>query len=236
MEKLCKAFEQLNIKVSGETIEKFQKHMELVLAWNEKVNLTAITDKNGFIEKHFIDSVLCAGFCEFQNADMIIDVGTGAGFPGIPLAMVFPEKNFLLIDSLAKKIKILAEIAETLELSNVKLLHTRAEDLARKAEYREKYDICVSRAVANMAVLSEYCLPFIKVGGSLIAYRGPDAEKELAEAKGALEILGGGFAETRKVDIDGFDLDHNMIVIEKKNGTPAKFPRKAGTPLKNPLK
>jgi 16S rRNA (guanine527-N7)-methyltransferase len=235
MKQLYNAFEQLNIPVSRETVLKFEKYMKMVLEWNEKVNLTAITEESDFIEKHFIDSILCANFDELKNANTVIDVGTGAGFPGVPLALVFPVKHFLLIDSVGKKIKIVSEIVETLGISNVKLLHSRAEDLAHKEEYREKFDICVSRAVANLAVLTEYCLPFVNIGGTFISYKGPDAFKELKEAESAIKILGGQTGSIKKVGFEGFDFDHNMIIIKKKRKTPAKYPRKAGIPTKEPI-
>jgi len=236
MNQLENAFEQLNISADSETILKFEKYMKLVLAWNEKVNLTAITDESEFIKKHFIDSVLCAGFDEMKNAKTMIDVGTGAGFPGVPLALIFPDKRFLLIDSLGKRIKILDEILESLGIANVETLHTRAEDLAHNEAYREKFDICVSRAVANLATLSEYCLPFVNIGGTFISYKGPDAGEELQEAKSAIKILGGETESIRNVNVEGFDLSHNMVVIKKKQKTPLKYPRKAGTPTKEPLK
>ena len=161
--------------------------------------------------------------------------GKGAGFPGAPLALIFPDKQFLLIDSLKKRIKILGEIIEALEMPNVALLHTRAEDLAHKEEYREKFDICVSRAVANLAVLSEYCLPFVKPGGAFISYKGPGAQEELRKAGIAIKLLGGEAKGIRQVNLEGFDLCHNMIIIKKRRKTPAKYPRKAGAPAKGPL-
>jgi len=215
MKQLENAFEQLNITTRAETVSKFERYMKLVLAWNEKVNLTAIKDENDFIKKHFIDSILCAGFSELINAETVIDVGTGAGFPGVPLALIFPQKQFLLIDSTGKKIKILGEITAALEIPNVTLIHARAEELSRKEEYREKFDLCVSRAVANLAVLSEYCLPFVSAGGSFISYKGPDTDKEVKEAKRKIKALGGDIADIRKVELLGFDLDHSFIIVKK---------------------
>ena len=224
MKQLYKAFEQLNIDAGQETILKFREFMGLVLEWNKKVNLTAITDENNFINKHFVDSVLCAGFDEVQAARTIIDVGTGAGFPGVPLALVFPDKEFLLIDSTGKKVKILSEIIRELALSNITTLHARAEELARTEQYREKFDLCVSRAVADLAALSEYCLPFVKPGGYFISYKGPDAEKEFESAAKAIKILGGEACGIRKASLEGFDLDHNMVVISKIIKTPEIYP------------
>ena len=235
MEQLRKAFEQLNISVNEETVSKFKKYMGLVLAWNEKINLTAITGETDFIKKHFIDSLLCANFDEVKNADTLIDVGTGAGFPGVPLALVFPHKQFLLIDSIGKKVKILGEIAEALELSNVNLLQSRAEDLARKEEFRENFDVCLARAVAGLATLSEYCLPFVKIGGSFISYKGPGADEEAKGAEKAIETLGGKFVGIRRPQLEGFDFDHSLIVIKKTQKTHGKYPRSAGIPTKAPL-
>lgn len=235
MIQLINALKQLHIEVENETISKFERHMKLVLEWNEKVNLTAITDADDFIKKHFVDSVLCANFDEITKADTIIDVGTGAGFPGVPLAVLFPQKQFVLMDSLGKRIKILDEIVNELGLLNISTVHARAEDLARKKEYREKFDVCVSRAVANLAVLSEYCLPFVNIGGAFISYKGPDAYEELKQAEKAIEILGGEAGSIKKMEIDDFDLNHNIIIINKKRRTPDKYPRKAGIPAKEAI-
>jgi len=215
MDQLSKAFERLGIETSGETISKFKKYMDMVLSWNEKVNLTAITEESDFIKKHFIDSVLCACFDELKNAGKIIDVGTGAGLPGVPLALVFPEKQFILIDSTAKKIKILNEIVKTLGLPNITAIHARAEELARMEEHGEKYDLCVSRAVANLSALSGYCLPFVKPGGSFIAYKGPGPDVEVKAAEKAIRALGGELCGVKKVYLEGHDLDHSFIVIKK---------------------
>ena len=222
MKQLGKAFEQLQITTTDKTVNKFQKYMELVLEWNEKVNLTAITDEDEFIKKHFVDSILCADFDELKNANTIIDVGTGAGFPGVPLALIFPDKQFLLIDSLNKRMKILDEMIKELGVSNVNVLHTRAEDLAHKKEYREKFDVCVSRAVANLAVLSEYCLPFVNIDGFFISYKGPNVEDEIDGAQRAIKLLGGMVADIRNNPINNLDLDHTMIIIQKKKATPDK--------------
>lgn len=195
MERLKNALAIFNLDNSQETIDKFEKYMDLILEWNEKVNMTAITDRDEFIVKHFIDSLCCAGDERYKKAGSVIDVGTGAGFPGLPLAIVSPDKEFLLMDSLNKRIKIINEIIDTLGINNVKAVHGRAEEMARKKEYREQFDACVSRAVSKMSVLSEYCLPFIKKEGWLIAYKGPDADREAEEAKRALFLLGGKIAE-----------------------------------------
>ena len=211
------------------------RYMEGILSWNEKVNLTNITDPEEFRVKHTLDSIMCLDFPEYMEAKTVIDVGTGGGFPGVPLAVCSPDKDFLLLDSLNKRLKIIGELTEELGINNVKLLHSRAEDAARNKVYRERFDICVSRAVSNLATLSEYCLPFIKVGGWLLAYKGPDCEKELEEAREALKILGGDPIEIRDTEMKEYGLLHRILVIRKTRPTPKKYPRKAGTPLKEPL-
>ena len=171
-----------------------------------------------------------------EEADRIIDVGTGAGFPGIPLALVFPDKQFVLMDSLNKRLKIIDELTGELGIANVRTLHGRAEDLARMKEHREQYDLCVSRAVANLAILSEYTLPFLKVGGTLLAYKGPEALQEIQSSGNAVRTLGGILSEERRVTIPGLESSHVILIINKIKHTPESYPRKAGTPAKEPLK
>ena len=233
---LKKSFEAMNIENSQELIEKFRIYMEGVLEWNEKVNLTTITDPDEFVIKHFIDSIICTNYPEYINAAKIIDIETGAGFPGVPLAITSPDKNFVLVDSLNKRLKIIDELCQRADIKNVVTLHARAEELAKNKAHRERYDLCVSRAVANMSVLAEYCLPFIKVGGFLMAYKGPDAENEVIEAEHALSLLGGRAVEIRNGNLKEFGIEHKVVVIKKVKNTPSKFPRKAGTPAKEPLK
>lgn len=223
------------MKLTEEQNLKLEKYMEGILSWNEKVNLTNITDPAEFRIKHNADSLMCVDFPEFQSAKNVIDVGTGGGFPGIPLAVYAPDKNFTLLDSLNKRLKIIDELAGSLDISNITLVHGRAEDIARTKEHREKYDLCVSRAVSNLATLSEYCLPFIKVGGYLLAYKGPGAEQEAEDAAKALKILGGRLVGIRETTMEEYGLDHRILVIEKVRNTPKTYPRKAGTPLKDPL-
>lgn len=236
MNPLKKALESMNLECSDDMLEKFNSYMLGVLDWNEKVNLTTITDPQEFVVKHFIDSIICTDYPEYEDADKIIDVGTGAGFPGVPLAIVSPEKEFILMDSLNKRLKIIDELCREAGIANVTTIHARAEELAKNKAYREQHDLCVSRAVANMAVLAEYCLPFIKVGGFLMAYKGPDAETEVTEAAHALSLLGGRVEEIRNGNLKDFGIDHKVVVIKKVKNTPSKFPRKAGTPAKEPLK
>lgn len=233
MEQLKQAFGELNIPHTENTFKQYQSYMEGILQWNEKINLTAITDKSEFVTKHFVDSILCYNFPEYQEAKTVIDIGTGGGFPGVPLAIASPEKKFILADSLQKRLKVIDELTAEAGILNTVTVHGRAEELAKKKEYRQSFDLCVSRAVANMAVLAEYCLPYIRVGGYLLAYKGPDAESELQAAKKAVKILGGEFVRIQSAPLDGYD--HNIVVIKKIKDTPAKYPRKAGTPAKTPI-
>ena len=227
------ALKELGIPYDEDMISKFRIYMEGILEWNEKINLTAITEHDDFIRKHLVDSVLCYNFEEYRNADRVIDVGTGGGFPGIPLAIVSPDKEFLLADSLHKRLKVIDTLSLDADIRNKETVHGRAEELGHKKEFRENFDVCVSRAVASLPVLAEYCLPFIKKNGYLLAYKGPDAEKEVKDAGKALEILGGKVARIEAVTLDGYE--HNIAVIKKVKNTPAKYPRKAGTPGKKPL-
>lgn len=235
MIKLKEAISDLGFPCSEKQIKQFKEYMSGILEWNEKVNLTRIMDRDEFIVKHFIDSLVCCAYDEYADARKIIDVGTGAGFPGIPLAILSPEKDFVLMDSLNKRLKIIDELCENAGISNVTTVHARAEELARNKQHREKYDLCVSRAVANMAVLAEYCLPFIKVGGFLMAYKGPEAAEEAAAAERAVKTLGGEILEIRDAKLSAYDISHKIIEIKKVKNTASKFPRKAGTPSKEPL-
>ena len=234
MKHLLEAVKSLGMELSEEQIRQFEAYRAGVLEWNEKVNLTAITDPEEFEMKHFADSVMSAGNDIVKNAKKIIDVGTGGGFPGIPLAILFPDKQFTLMDSLGKRIKIIDQLAKEIGIKNVELVHARAEDLAKKKEYREQYDVCVSRAVANLATLSEYCIPFIKIGGYFAPYKTAAAEEEIAEGKKALFILGGHLESVS--EFSDAELDHTILWIKKVKMTPVKYPRKAGTPSKEPLK
>ena len=235
MIKLKEAISDLGLSCSEKQMRQFEEYMSGILKWNEKVNLTRITDRDESTIKHSIDSLVCCNYAEYTNAKMIIDVGTGAGFPGIPLAILSPEKDFVLMDSLNKRLKIIDELCEKVGISNVTTVHARAEELARNKQHREKYDLCVSRAVANMAVLAEYCLPFIKVGGFLLAYKGPEAADEAGTAAHALKILGGEILDIRDAKLSAYEISHKIIVIKKVKCTASKFPRKAGTPSKEPL-
>ena len=216
--------------------EKQKKYMDGVLRLNEFINLTAITDPDECYIKHTLDSLVCLDYPEFKGAKTVIDVGTGAGFPGMPLAIECPDKKFVLMDSLLKRLKVIDELAAETGVSNIETVHGRAEELGKNKAHREKYDVCISRAVSNLATLSEYCLPFIKVGGYLLAYKGPDAENEIRDAKKAISVLGGKVTEVREAKLEEYGISHNVVIIEKVKSTPAKYPRKAGTPLKEPIR
>lgn len=242
MDEIKNVFEKLKLPYDDMKDRQYRGYMDGILEWNQHVNLTAITDRDEFVEKHYIDSLLCAGSLEFQGADTIIDVGTGGGFPGIPLAIAFPEKQFTLMDSLNKRIRIIRQLCSELGIENVTAVHGRAEELGRNKKMREAFDICVSRAVANMSTLSEYCLPFVKVGGCFIAYKGPDCEKELLDAANAVEKLGGAivrresFASLGMNENSESELQHQLIFVSKIKPTMSNFPRKPGTPSKEPIK
>lgn len=231
METLKELILKLNKDNCEEKLNTLECYMERILEWNKSVNLTAVKDREEFIQKHFIDSLLCAGSLEFTEASSICDVGTGGGFPGVPLAVVFPEKDFVLMDSLDKRVRIVRQRCEELGIDNVEVVHGRAEDLARKEEYRDSFDLCVSRAVANMRVLCEYCMPFVKPEGSFIAYKGPGCEEEVRSASKAISILGGKPARIETLE----HLGHCLVYVTKITATPKAYPRKAGTPAKKPL-
>lgn len=233
VESICS---RLHINYDDGKSRKFEGYMESVLEKNKHINLTAITDRDEFIRKHYVDSLLCASSAEFRNANSVIDVGTGGGFPGIPLAIAFPEKEFVLIDSLNKRIRIINELCENYGIDNVTALHGRAEELGRNSNFRESFDICVSRAVANMSTLSEYCLPFVKIGGTFIAYKGPECSEELNNASNAIRMLGGEVMRIENPQFDELPFEHTLIYINKAESTRSKYPRKAGTPSKEPIK
>ena len=233
VESICS---RLHINYDDGKSRKFEGYMESVFEKNKHINLTAITDRDEFIRKHYVDSLLCASSAEFRNANSVIDVGTGGGFPGIPLAIAFPEKEFVLIDSLNKRIRIINELCENYGIDNVTALHGRAEELGRNSNFRESFDICVSRAVANMSTLSEYCLPFVKIGGTFIAYKGPECSEELNNASNAIRMLGGEVMRIENPQFDELQFEHTLIYINKAESTRSKYPRKAGTPSKEPIK
>lgn len=229
--------EKLNgtsIELSDNQIEKFYKYMLLIQEWNEKINLTAILEPEEMIVKHFIDSLSIAN--EINSGAKVIDVGTGAGFPGIPLKIYDESINITLMDALNKRMIFLNEVASQLDLKDeIEILHGRAEEIAQKPKYRENYDYAVSRAVAPLNILLEYLSPFVKIGGKVIAMKGSNAEEELDEAKNAIEVLQCNVIENEKFNLPDNQGERNIIILSKTNKTPKAYPRKAGTPKKSPL-
>ena len=234
MELLKTSAEKMGIELSQNQLEKFDLYKKLLLEWNEKMNLTAITDDEGIAIKHFADSISVLPLIENKNASLI-DVGTGAGFPGIPLKIANDGFKVTLLDSLNKRITFLEEVKKELGITNLECIHSRAEDGGRNADLREKFYYCVSRAVARLSVLSEYCMPFVAVGGYFISLKGPDAAEELTEAQKAISVLGGKVEKVVEITIPESDLKHCAVVIKKIKSTPKAYPRKAGTAAKKPL-
>ncbi|NCB42064.1 MAG: 16S rRNA (guanine(527)-N(7))-methyltransferase RsmG [Clostridia bacterium] len=233
MEKLKIFLKENSLPFDDFTLGQFKRFMELVLEWNQNVNITAIKDPVEFEEKHLIDSLSVACFSKYIASKHVADIGTGAGLPGIPLAILSPDKEFLLLDSVGKKLKIVDAIAKELGLNNVKTLHARAEDPAHDFLYREKFDFVVARALANMSVLSEYCIPYVKVGGWFVAYKTKAAEEEVKQASNAIQTLGGALSEITEDTLHS--TDHILVWIKKERTTASIYPRKAGLPSKNPL-
>lgn len=235
-ELMKEAAKDVDIELSNEQYDKFIKYMRLVQEWNEKINLTAITEDEEFIKKHFIDCIKIFKSEEIKKAKSVIDVGTGAGFPGIPIAILDESKDVCLLDSLNKRINFLNTVSSELGLKNIKTIHARAEDGARMAELRGKFDVAVSRAVANMSVLSEFCIPYVKISGNFIALKGPAIEEELKESKNAITKLGGELKKIIEINIEGTDLRHNIVIVNKVRECPNQYPRKAGIVTKKPLR
>lgn len=232
---LNKASNNEGLEFNEKKYEQFMKYKDLIKEWNEKVNLTAIKEDEEIVKKHFIDSMKVFKFDQLKNAKNVIDIGTGGGFPGIPMKIIKPEVNIVLLDSLNKRVKFLNEVIKSLELENIKAIHGRAEDFAQEMQYREKFDVAVSRAVANLTVLSEYCIPYVKVGGYFVAMKGPAVEEEIKQSKNAIRMLGGRIEHIEKVQIEDSDLNHNLVIISKISKTHRKYPRKAGMVTKEPL-
>lgn len=232
-EKFHKGLEELKVTLTEKQIEQFLKYYEMLIEKNKVMNLTAITEYDEVIEKHFLDSISLCQIYDLTKPVKVLDMGTGAGFPGIPLKIAFPEIEIMLADSLNKRIKFLDEVVAELELEKVTTIHARAEELARDKAHREAYDLVVSRAVANLATLGEYCIPFVKMGGNFISYKSGEIEEEVSGAKNAVKLLGGQIKEVYKFELS--DQKRSFVMIEKVKTTPKTYPRKAGTPSKEPL-
>lgn len=222
-----------DIEYDKEKSEKLYQYMNLILDWNEKINVTAIKEEKEFIVKHFIDSLTISGF--LKDSDRILDIGTGAGFPGIPLKIYFPMIKASLIDSVNKKIIVLEDVIEKLNLDKIEVLHVRAEELAKDSDYREGFDVVTTRAVSNLATISEYMLPFVKIGGKAICMKGPNIEHEMEDAEKAINLLGGKIEDVKKLNING-EFERNIIIIKKVKHTDKKYPRGQGKPAKEPIK
>lgn len=227
--------QEIGIDLTPEQVQQFYDYYVMLVETNKVMNLTAITEFTDVVKKHFVDSVIAPAELFHVEQLHMIDVGTGAGFPGIPLKIVYPHIHITLLDSLNKRIRFLEQVTEKLGLENVTLIHGRAEDAARDKKRREQYQLCVSRAVANLSTLSEYCLPFIQKGGLFVAYKSGMYQDELKQAEKSIRILGGAVEKTAEFKLPGSDDGRSMIWIRKEKSTPAKYPRKAGVPAKEPL-
>lgn len=228
---------ELEEKYGEERTSMLVEYMDMILEKNQYINLTAVRDRDEALQKHIADSLSCDFMEEYEAAENVIDIGTGAGFPGVPLAIVSPDKKFTLVDSLNKRLRIIDELTGELGIKNVTTVHGRAEDVGKSKEHREQYDICVSRAVASLDVLCEWCLPLVKKGGYFVAYKGENVSRETEDAASAIKLLGGKIAEIRKVQTEEESISgHVLVMIKKVKNTPSKYPRQAGQARKNPLR
>lgn len=230
-----KDLSEIGVTLTEQQINQFLRYYELLVEWNEKMNLTAITAYDEVMKKHFVDSLSLIKTYDISKKIKVIDVGTGAGFPGLALKIAYPSLQVTLLDSLNKRINFLNEVITQLGLIGVETVHGRAEDFAKPNMLREKFDLCVSRAVANMSTLSEYCLPFVKVGGEFISYKSEKIDEEMSNAKNAISVLGGKIQRNEEFYLPDSDIYRNLVVIKKTKETPKKYPRKAGLPSKEPL-
>lgn len=232
-EKLTTELEKLSVTLSEQQLEQFELYYDMLIEKNKVMNLTAITEFDEVLEKHFLDSVSLIRAVDLQQPLKVMDLGTGAGFPGIPLKIVFPNLKITLADSLNKRVLFLQEVIQALGLTDIEAVHGRAEDLAREKSQRQQYDLCVSRAVANLSTLSEYCLPFVKIGGKFVSYKSGDCNEEVTNSKSAVFLLGGKITDTVRFDLG--EAKRTFVILDKVKGTPKEYPRKAGTPSKKPL-
>lgn len=224
---------KLEIKLDEKQKENFYEYMNLLIEWNERINLTAIIEPNEIILKHFIDSITISKYIE-ENS-YVLDMGTGAGFPGIPLKIIRPDIKMVLVDSLNKRINFLNEVIKELELDNIEAIHSRAEEIGKNKKYREKFDIVTSRAVANLSTLSEYLIPLAKINGKCLSMKGPNSNEEIEKSKNAIKVLGGTIEKIDEFKLPESDIERTIIEIKKVKTTPSKYPRKAGTPSKEPI-
>lgn len=232
-DKFIEELNKISITLSEKQLEQFRIYYEMLVEKNKVMNLTGITEWDEVLEKHFLDSISLIRAIDLNKELTVIDMGTGAGFPGLPLKIAFPNLKVTLADSLNKRVNFLQEVIDELELEDIEAIHGRAEDLARDKKYREQYDLSVSRAVANLSTLSEYCLPFVKIGGQFISYKSGECDEEVAASKSAVFLLGGKIKDVVKFELG--ESGRSFIVIDKVKGTSKEYPRKAGTPSKKPL-
>jgi len=226
---------ELGITLNAKQKKQFESYYEMLTQWNEVMNLTSITEREEVYSKHFVDSLALCRLVNLEEPKNLIDIGTGAGFPGIPLKIAFPELEVVLLDSLNKRVKFLNAVIEKLNLQGIEAIHGRAEEIARKTKYREAFDIGVSRAVSKLSVLCEYCIPYIRIGGIFVSYKSSTVEEELGDSKNAIAVLGGEIGRIDKFHLHGTDIGRSLVEIKKKKSTLKKYPRKAGTPSKEPL-
>jgi len=231
--KIKESFEKIDILLNEEQINQYYKYMNLLIEWNEKINLTAIIEPNDIILKHFVDSATILKY--IKDNENIVDVGTGAGFPGIPIKIANNTLDIILLDSLNKRINFLNEVIQENNLEKIQTVHSRVEDFGNNTKYREKFEVATSRAVANLSVLAEYMLPLVKVGGRCICMKGSEIEEELEKSKNAINLLGGKITKVEQFKLIDSDNTRNIVIIEKVKNTPNKYPRKAGMPSKQPL-
>ncbi len=234
-DELISGLESIELSLSDHQIEQFLSYYDLLIEWNEKINLTAITEFHDVVYKHFIDSLCIKSIIDMTSIESMIDVGTGAGFPGIPIKILYPDIKITLMDSLKKRLSFLDIVIANLSLSNIFTTHGRAEDLGHHKDYRENYDLCVSRAVANLSTLTELCIPFVRTGGYFISYKSEKANEELDTAKKSIYLTGGKINQVQDFVLPNTDMKRCFIVIQKETNTSSKYPRKAGVPQKNPL-
>lgn len=232
-DKFIEEVNEISIDLTEKQLEQFRIYYDMLVEKNKVMNLTGITEWEEVLEKHFLDSISLIRAVDLKQTLTVMDMGTGAGFPGIPLKIAFPNLNVTLADSLNKRVLFLQKVIDALKLEDIEAIHGRAEDLARDIKYREKYDLSVSRAVANLSTLSEYCLPFVKIGGQFISYKSGEIEEEVSTSKSAVFLLGGKIKDIVKFELG--ESGRSFIIIDKVNGTPKTYPRKAGTPSKKPL-
>ena len=235
MKRLNELLVPLKLELSTLQLDQFQKYYDMLVEWNKVMNLTGITEFDEVLRKHFADSLSIVRVIDINKIDTLIDIGTGAGFPGIPLKIAFPHLNIVLLDSLNKRLKFLNAVIDEIGLTDIRTIHGRAEDFAKQKDYRGQFDLCVSRAVANLSTLSEYCIPYVKVNGMFISYKSSEIEEELKKSEKAVKTLGGKIINVDKFELSGSEDGRSFVCIQKIKNTSKKYPRKAGLPSKEPI-